>query len=107
MEKCKMKNVVVLRNLPSNLIEEAFVVVKSKKVAKSLERIDAKNENIERKNKDDGYIIREAESVLTSFVSFIEKKERKKVDLGLKRRYNMLKIYGVLVTVAFVVAVIL
>ena len=55
----------------------------------------------------DGYIVREAESVLASFVSFIERKERKKVDLGLKRRYNMLKIYGVLVTVAFVVAVIL
>lgn len=107
MEKCKMKNVVVLRNLPSNLIEEAFVVVKSKKVSKSLERIDAKNENIERKNKDDGYIIREAESVLTSFVSLMEKKERKKVDLGLNRRYNMLKIYGVLVTVAFMVAIIL
>lgn len=104
MEKCKMKNVVVLRNLPSNLIEEAFVVVKSKKIAKSLERIDARNEKIDGKNKDDGYIVREAESVLASFVSFIE---RKKVDLGLKRRYNMLKIYGVLVTVAFVVAVIL
>ena len=47
MEKCKMKNVVVLRNLPSNLIEEAFVVVKSKKIAKSLERIDARNEKID------------------------------------------------------------
>ena len=107
MEKCKMKNVVVLRNLPSNLIEEAFVVVKSKKIAKSSERIDARNEKIDGKNKDDGYIVREAESVLASFVSFIEKKERKKVDLGLKRRYNMLKIYGVLVTVAFMVAIIL
>ena len=106
MEKCKMKNVVVLRNLPSNLIEEAFVVVKSKNVARSLERIDGKNENIDRKNKDDGYIVREAESVLASFVSLMEKKDRKKVDLGLKRRYNMLKIYGVLVTVAFVVAVV-
>lgn len=107
MEKGKMKNVVVLRNLPSNLIEEAFVVVKSKKVARSLERIDGKNENIDRKNKDDGYIVREAESVLSSYVSLVEKKDDKKVEFGIKRRYNMLKIYGVLVTVAFVVAVIL
>lgn len=107
MEKCKMKNVVVLRNLPSNLIEEAFIVVKSKKIARSLERIDGKNENIDRKNKDDGYIVREAESVLSSYVSLVEKKDDKKVDFGIKRRYNMLKIYGVLVTVAFVVAVIL
>ena len=106
MEKCKMKNVVVLRNLPSNLIDEAFVVVKSKNVARSLERIDGKNENIDRKNKDDGYIVREAESVLSSYVSLVEKKDDKKVDFGIKRRYNMLKIYGVLVTVAFVVAVV-
>ncbi len=106
MEKCKMKNVVVLRNLPSNLIEEAFVVVKSKNVARSLERIDGKNENIDRKNKDDGYIVREAESVLSSYVSLVEKKDEKKIALGIKRRYNMLKIYGVLVTVAFVVAVV-
>ena len=106
MEKGKMKNVVVLRNLPSNLIDEAFVVVKSKNVARSLERIDGKNENIDRKNKDDGYIVREAESVLSSYVSLVEKKDDKKVDFGIKRRYNMLKIYGVLVTVAFVVAVV-
>lgn len=106
MKKCKMKNVVVLKNLPSNLIEEAFVVVKSKKVARSLEHIDGKNENIERKDKDDGYIVREAESVLTSYVSLVEKKAEKRVDLGLKKRYNILKIYGVLVTVAFIVAVV-
>ena len=107
MEKCKMKNVVVLRNLPSNLIEEAFVVVKSKKVAKSLERIDARNEKIDGKNKDDGYIVREAESVLSSYISLVEKKDEKKVDFGLKKRYNVVKIYGALVTVALVVVAIL
>lgn len=106
MEKCKMKNVVVLRNLPSNLIEEAFVVVKSKKVARSLERIDGKNENIDRKNKDDGYIVREAESVLSSYVSLVEKKDDKKVELGIKERYNVMKIYSILVTMAFIIAVI-
>ena len=107
MEKCKMKNVVVLRNLPSNLIEEAFVVVKSKKVARSLEYIDGKNEIDKKDCKDDGYIVREAESVLASFVSLVEKKEEKKVDLTLKKRYNVLKFYGILVTVAFIVAAIL
>ena len=103
MEKCKMKNVVVLKNLPSNLIEEAFVVVKSKKVARKLEYIDAKNENIDKKNKDDGYIIREAESVLSNYVNLVGKKDEKRVDLGIKRRYNMLKIYGVLVTVTLII----
>ena len=31
MEKSQMKNIVILKNLPSNLIEEAFVVLKSRK----------------------------------------------------------------------------
>lgn len=107
MEKCKMKNVVVLRNLPSNLIEEAFVVVKSRKVAKSLERIDEKNKKLESGCKNDGFIVREAESVLVSFVNMVEKKETKNKDLGLKRKYNIVKAYGVLTTVAFLLAVVL
>lgn len=106
MNKCKMKNVVVLRNLPSNLIEEAFVVVKSKKIARSLERIDGKNEKVYSGCKDDGFIVREAESVLSSYVSLVEKKDEKKVDLGVRKRYKLLKIYGVLVSVAFVMAVV-
>ena len=107
MDKCKMKNVVVLKNLPSNLIEEAFVVVKSRKVAKNLERIDCKQNGFDNKCKDDGYIVREAESVLSSYISLVEKKDEKKVDFGLKKRYNVVKIYGALVTVALVVAAIL
>ena len=106
MEKCKMKNVVVLKNLPSNLIEEAFVVVKSRKVARSLECIDAQNGKFNNDCKDDGYVVREAESVISSYASFVEKKEGRKVDIGIKRKYNMLKIYGVLVTIAFVIAVV-
>lgn len=107
MDKCKMKNVVVLKNLPSNLIEEAFVVVKSRKVAKNLERIDCKQNGFDDKCKEDGYIVREAESVLASYVRIVEKKDEKKVDLGVKRRYNVIKIYSILVTIAFVIAVIL
>ena len=99
MEKCKMKNVVVLRNLPSNLIEEAFVVVKSKKIAKSLERIDARNEKIDGKNKDDGYIVREAESVLSSYVNFVEKGSGKTEKKSFEKRYKMMKIYGIVATI--------
>lgn len=48
MEKSQMKNIVVLKNLPSNLIEEALVIVKSNKMAKRFEYID-KKENLEKK----------------------------------------------------------
>ena len=39
METSKLKNMVVLRNLPSNLVDEAIIVLKSNKNIKKLEKI--------------------------------------------------------------------
>lgn len=47
METSNMKNMVVLKNLPSNLVEEAIVILKSSKKVKKLEKIEKKN-NIEK-----------------------------------------------------------
>ena len=38
METSNMKNIVVLKNLPSNLVEEAIVILKSSKKVKKLEK---------------------------------------------------------------------
>ena len=40
METSNMKNMVVLRNLPSNLVEEAIVILKSSKKVRKLEKIE-------------------------------------------------------------------
>ena len=45
MEESKLKNMVVLKNLPSNLIEEAIVILKSNKKVKKLEKIDKQKRN--------------------------------------------------------------
>lgn len=80
METSKMKNMVVLKNLPSNLVEEAIVILKSNKKAKKLEKIDKKNKNeksIEtRKGKD--YILKEAEMLVSSYISKLENNEKQK-----------------------------
>ena len=49
METSNMKNMVVLKNLPSNLVEEAIVILKSSKKVKKLEKIEknAKGNQIE------------------------------------------------------------
>ena len=105
MEKCKMKNVVVLKNLPSNLIEEAFIVVKYRKVARSLEYIDTKNGKFDSDCKDDGYIVREAESVLSSYASLIAKKADKKGDITWKRKCKKLAIFNIIVSIGFVISI--
>lgn len=107
MEKSQMKNIVVLRNLPSNLIEEAFVIVKSKKTAKSLEYIDKKDKLSVKEKGTNNYIIREAESVLSSYVSGVEKKDKKQENLKISKKYKRLKIYSSVVTVALAVMLIL
>ena len=43
MENGKMKNILVLKDLPSNLVEEAIVILKSSKKVKKLERIEKNN----------------------------------------------------------------
>ena len=62
METSKMKNMVVLKNLPSNLVEEAIVILKSSKKVKKLEKIEKNNkinqEEVVKKEKD--YILKEA-----------------------------------------------
>ena len=105
MGSCKMKNVVVLRNLPSNLIEEAFVVVKSRKVARSLEYIDGKHDKFKSDCDNNGYIVREAESVLSSYVSFIESKENNKEECMWKKKFRKLLFINIISCISFLVSI--
>ena len=45
MEESKLKNMVVLKNLPSNLVEEAIIILKSNKNVRRLEKIDKDKRN--------------------------------------------------------------
>lgn len=99
MEKSKMKNIVILKNLPSNLIEEAFVIVKSRETAKTLEYIDKKKETDKNEKNPNEYIIREAESVISSYINGVEKKGKKQENLKSVKKNKYLKIYSIVITV--------
>ena len=45
METSNLKNMVVLKNLPSNIVDEAIIVLKANKKTKKLQKID-KQKNI-------------------------------------------------------------
>ena len=69
MEESKLKNMVVLKNLPSNLIEEAIVILKSNKKVKKLEKIDKEKrkekEETKTNNTKKEFIIKEAEMIIS------------------------------------------
>ena len=73
MDVSNMKNIVVVKNLPSNLVEEAIVILKSNKEVKKLEHIEngaSITDNGNKRTKE--YMVREAESVITNYISKIE-----------------------------------
>jgi len=89
-----MKKMIILRNLPSNMIEEAYIVFKDNIKIHKLEKVEKnktiiKNEKIESKE----YIVKEAEMIIQDYISKIEKKEYEIGNLNkkIKEKYKRLK----------------
>ena len=109
METSPMKNIVVLKNLPSNLVEEAIVILKTNKEAKRLEYIDKtinKNTNNSKRTKE--YMVREAESVISSYISKIEDNRNNRFPTSnIERKYKKLKIYSIIASSILLLALML
>ncbi|MBQ2916853.1 MAG: hypothetical protein IJE59_01545 [Clostridia bacterium] len=79
-----MKNMVVLKNLPSNIVDEAIVILKPNIKLKSLDKIEKNNkknksEKIESSKK---YIINEAELLISNYISKIENDRNKNIKIN-------------------------
>lgn len=114
METSNMKNMVVLKNLPSNLVEEAIVILKSSKKVKKLEKIEKKEKNKQldkrqtvKQEKD--YVLKEAEMLVSSYISKLENKQEQKQYVTIKnsKKYIRLKKYAFLSSLVIVIQAIL
>jgi hypothetical protein len=103
------RNIIILKNLPSNLIDEAIIVVKDKKKLKEFNYTDMLNckENngiiqgeikndiirkIESMRKEQkNYIVKEAEVVVNSYIQKIEENLAYKKTDKIKKSYKKLK----------------
>ncbi len=76
-----LKNIVVLKDLPSNLVEEAIVVLKENQKIPKLEPAskDKKenNSDIQKLKNPKEYIIKEAQMLIADYISKIENKNKK------------------------------
>ncbi len=126
-----LKNIVVLKNLPSNIVEEAIVVLKpNKKIHKyqiinarkdnesskekyepnnkesSQKNCKAKIENNKEDNKEDNtYIIKEAEMLVKSYTENLEKKRPNNRKIEQKLRKSI--IVNIILSIITVLAIIL
>ncbi len=114
MDISSMKNMIVLKNLPSNIVEEAIVVLKTNKKIKKPELAQNKSENFKngKNNKEDkcnqDYIVKEAELVISNYISKIEDQDMKgKKELKqLEKKYKNLKFCTVGIIVVMILSLI-
>ena len=102
MNSESMKNMVVIKNLPSNIIDEAIVILKDNKIKK---RESSEESNILYANSS---IIEEAKNVITEYINKIEQPKRdKQKEKMLLLKYRKLKLFtillGVMMFVSFIV----
>lgn len=104
MEASKLKNMVVLKNLPSNIVDEAIIVLKSNKKVKKLQKIENKRIKTEESiKKDKEYILKEAEMLVNSYVSKVENNKKTIINKESKQKYNKLKKYSIAITVMCII----
>ena len=67
----EMKDMIVIKNLPSNIVEEAWVIIKPEVKNKEKELIKRmKNSKINTKT-ENGYVLKEAETVIYDYLKNI------------------------------------
>lgn len=120
MDMSNMKNMIILKNLPSNLVEEAIVVLKENKKVKKYQYVDKEgNKNVESDNKktekpanNSEYIIKEAENVISQYISSLETKSPKwknnmnKLQKRYKQSVKLNFILGFVAAISFFISIV-
>lgn len=102
MDTNTMKNMIILRDLPSNMVEEAYIVFKNNVKIHKVEKVEkGKIEKKEEKIESKDYMVKEAEMIINDYITKIEKRE---YELGsgnkkLKEKYKKLKAITLFLTI--------
>lgn len=106
METSDMKNIVVLKNLPSNIVEEAIIIFKETQKVRQREFIEKGNKtsNSEIKPKSRDYILKEAEMLVGDYIQKIETQKNKKYKPGMIKKYEILKKYSIILTILTIIS---
>ena len=103
METSKMKNMVVLKNLPSNMIEEAIVIFKENSKIKAKDVINKSNQLSQVQGKSKDIIFKEAEMLVNDYVKRVESSKNRKI-FDKKINDKFVKKYSVVITILFIIS---
>ena len=108
MSDKNLRNIVVLKNLPSNLVDEAIVILKSKNTAKKLELIEKnKVKKLNTNTNTSDYVIKEAENVISNYINKMEKNKKfKKSNNNIETKYRKMKKYSIFISIMLLLCLI-
>ena len=76
MEDLDSKNMIILKDLPSNIVKEAYVVFKSNKMIRKFQKINKNNEKKKEDEESNRYVVKEAEMLVLDYIEKVEKSEK-------------------------------
>ena len=76
MEDLDSKNMIILKDLPSNIVKEAYVVFKSNKMIRKFQKINKNNEKKKEEEESSRYAVKEAEMLVLDYIEKVEKSEK-------------------------------
>lgn len=98
MKSKNMKNIIILKDLPSNIVEEAFIFIKPNlKVKEYIPK------NLNKEIKKD-YIVEEAETVIKDYINKIDIKDEQKNINIIKKKYKRMKIISITMGIILVIS---
>lgn len=102
-----LKNTVVLKDLPSNIVKEAYVVFKSSKMARKIQKINKENQ-VSEKDKENRYAIKEAELLILEYTRKMDRIDKNKKEIIANAKINKkLKKYAYIASIIIFIQFIL
>lgn len=105
MNQSALKNMVVLKNLPSNIVEEAIIILRANKKIKQNEKIDKnfKEKEESTKSKENNYILKEAEMLISNYISKIEQRKKEKIEIQNKINNKCKKLKKTIIIMSIII----
>ena len=105
MRENDLKNIVVLKDLPSNIVEEAIIILKTNKMAKKVQKIEksksTKKEEPRKKQVD--YILKEAEMLVSNYADKIENEKNRNEEKDINKKYKRIKKYAYITSIIMLI----
>ena len=110
MNISQMKNIVVLRDIPSNIVDEAIVILKNNTNIKVREFLDNKSVANSKENVNGNYdfVVNEAENVIKDYIKKIENpKEMRSNTNKILIKYRKLQVSSFLLGIIAIIGIII